>query len=68
MWIKIRNLIISITKNSVDYNYDQKNTKIKFDSVDEPPLNKSIEIPTITVVVNYFFENKFSLMNVGIKF
>ena len=51
MWIKIRNLIISITKNSVDYNYDQKSTKIKFDSVDEPPLNKSIEIPTITVVV-----------------
>ena len=51
MWIKIRNLIRSITKNSVDYNYDQKNTKIKFDSVDEPPLNKSIEIPTITVVV-----------------
>ena len=51
MWIKIRNLIRSITKNSVDYNYDQKNTKIKFDSVDEPPLNKSIEIPTITEVV-----------------
>ena len=51
MWIKIRNLIRWITKNSVDYNYDQKNTKIKFDSVDEPPLNKSIEIPTITVVV-----------------
>ena len=51
MWIKIRNLIRSITKNSVDYKKKKKNTKIKFDSVDEPPLNKSIEIPTITVVV-----------------
>ena len=40
LWIKIRNLIRSITKNS-DY-YDEKYMKIKFNSDDELPLNKTI--------------------------
>ena len=40
LWIKIRNLIRSITKNSDDY--DEKYMKIKFNSDDELPLNKTI--------------------------
>ena len=42
LWVKIRDLIRSITKNA--YDYDEKYRKIKFDSVDELPLNKLIEI------------------------
>ena len=35
-----------------------KNMKIKFNSVDELPLNKGIKIPTITMVVRaVFLEN-----------
>ena len=34
--------------------------KIKFDSDDELPLNKTIEIPTMTIVVRpVFHENKY---------
>ena len=55
LWIKIRNLIRSVTKNSDDYDYDEKYLKIKFDSDDELPLNKTIEIPTITIVVRAIF-------------
>ena len=40
LWIKIRNLIRSITKNSDDY--DGKYMKIKFNPDDELPLNKTI--------------------------
>ena len=39
LWSKIRDLIRSITKNS-DY-YDEKYMKIKFNSDDELPLNKT---------------------------
>ena len=46
LWIKIRDLIRSITKNSDDY--DEKYMKIKFNSDCELPLNKTVEIPTIT--------------------
>ena len=45
---KIRYSIRSITKTSDDY--DEKYMKIKFNSDDELPLNKTIEIPTITGV------------------
>ena len=38
LWIKIRDLIRSITKNSDDY--DEKYMKIKFNSDNELPLNK----------------------------
>ena len=51
--IKMRYLIRSITKNSDDY--DEKYMKIKFNSDDGLPLNKTIEIPTITIVVRAVF-------------
>ena len=55
-WIKIRDLIRSITKNLDDY--DEKYIKTKFDSDDELPLNKIIESPYITIVViAVFVEN-----------
>ena len=40
LWNKIKDLIRSITKNSDDYN--EKYEKIKFNSDDELPLNKTI--------------------------
>ena len=46
LWIKI--------KADLD-NYDGKYLKIKFDSDDNLPLNKTIEIPTITIVVRAVF-------------
>ena len=52
LWIKIRNLIRSITKNSD--NYDEKYMKIKFYSDDELPLNKTIEIPSLIIVCRGF--------------
>ena len=53
MCSKIRDLPRSITKSSHDY--DEKYMKIKFNSDDELPLNKTIEIPTITTVVRAVF-------------
>ena len=56
LWSKIRDLSGSVTKNSVDY--DEKCKKVKFNSDDKLPLNKSIEIPTMTIVVwAVFHEN-----------
>ena len=56
LWIKIRDLIRSITKNLDDY--DEKYMKIKFDSDDNLPLNKTIEIILVTIVViAVFHEN-----------
>ena len=52
-WIKIKDLIRSITKNSDDY--DEKYIEIKFNSDNELPLNKTIEIRTITIVVRAIF-------------
>ena len=46
MWIKIRDLIWSITKSSDDC--DEKYIKIKLNSNDELPLNKTIEIPSMS--------------------
>ena len=40
--IKIRGLIRSITKNSDDYDYDEKYMKIKLNSDDELPHNKTV--------------------------
>ena len=49
LWIKI--------KRDLD-NYDEKYLEIKFDSDDNLPLNKTIEIPTTTIVVRAdFHEN-----------
>ena len=53
LWIKIRYLIRSITKNLNDY--DGKYTKIKFNSDGELPLSKKIEIPSLTIVVRAIF-------------
>ena len=53
MWIKIRDLFRSITKN-VDH-YDEKCVKIKFDSDDELPLNKTVKNPVMIIVVGEFF-------------
>ena len=58
MWIKIRELIKSVAKKSVDY--DEKYIKIKFYSDDELPLNKMIEIAVILIVLRaifFFFES-----------
>ena len=61
LWGKIRDLITSITKSSDDF--DEKYMKIKFNSDDELPLNKTIEIPTMTIVVTAVFHenNKYYL-------
>ena len=57
LWSKIRYLIRSRTKNSEDF--DENYMKIKFNSDDELPLNKTIEIPIMIIVVrDSFHENK----------
>ena len=46
----------SMTKNL--YDYDEKYIKMKFDSDDELPLKKMVEIPIMTIVVwAVFLEN-----------
>ena len=52
-WIKIRDLVRSITKNSDDY--DLKYMKIKLNSDDQLLLNEMIEIFTMTIVVRAAF-------------
>ena len=44
---------MSITKNSDDY--DEQYMTIKFNSDDELPLNKTIEIPTVIIAVRAVF-------------
>ena len=61
LWIKIRDLIGSITKNSDDY--DEKYMKIKFNSNDELPLNKMVEIPTITIVFRAIFMKMINIIH-----
>ena len=53
LWIKIGDLIRSTTKNSDDC--DNKYMKIKFNLHDELPLNKTIEIPSIIIVIIAIF-------------
>ena len=53
LWIKIRDLIRSISKNSDDY--DEKFMKTKFNSDDELPLNKTIKIPSMIIVAGAIF-------------
>ena len=53
LWCKIRDLIRSITKNSDDY--DEKHMKIKFDLDHKVPLNKTIKIPVMVIVVRAVF-------------
>ena len=56
MWSKIRDLIKPKTKNSDDF--DEKYMKIKFNLDGKLPLNKTIEIPSMIIVVQaVFYEN-----------
>ena len=61
LWSKIRDLIRPTTKNTDDY--DEKYMKIKFDLDDELPLNKTIEIRSMIIVVRAVFHgnNKYYL-------
>ena len=54
MWIKIGDLIRSVTKSSDDY--DEQYIKIKLDSDEKLPLNKTIEIPVMVIVVKAMFD------------
>ena len=53
LWIKIRDLIRPITESPNDY--DEKYIITNFDSDDELPLNKTIEILTMTIAVRAIF-------------
>ena len=53
LWIKSRDLIRLITKDSDDY--DEKYMQIKFISTDKLPLNQTKEIPSMTAVVRTIF-------------
>ena len=56
LWSRIRDLIRSITKNSDDY--DEKYMKNKFNYDDELPLNKTIEVHVMIIIVTVvFYEN-----------
>ena len=69
-------MILSTKKNTKSSDdYDDKFMKIKFTSDDELPLNRTIEIPSMTIVVRVFFFlrttniiHKFFLTNVCIKY
>ena len=56
LWSKIRDLIISKTNNSDDY--DEKYAKIKFNSDDNLHLKKSLEFSYMIIVFrNIFLED-----------
>ena len=55
-WSKIRDLIRVITKNS--YDYDEKYMKIKFNLDNMLLLNKTVEIPSMTIIVRAVFHDK----------
>ena len=54
VWNKIRYLIKSITINSD--NYDKKYMKIKFNSDDDLPLKKMVELQNMVIVVRSVFQ------------
>ena len=53
LWSKIRDLISPVTKNSNEIG--ERYMKIKFNSDDELPLNKTIEIRNMTIVIKAVF-------------
>ena len=57
LWSKIRDLIMLITKSSDDH--DEKYMKIKFTSDDKLPLNKTIETPSMIIVVRKYYPQVF---------
>ena len=68
MWSKIKDLIRSITNTSHDY--DEKYIKIKFNSDSDLPLNKTLKLYNMVIVVRSVFmkatdvTRKFSCKNV----
>ena len=57
LWSKIRDWIGLVTNSLDDYN--EKCVKIRFNSDDELPLNKTIDIPIMIILVwTIFYENK----------
>ena len=52
----IRDLTMSVTKTSDDYN--ENSMKIKFNPDDELPLNKAIKFLSIIIVVRAVFHKK----------
>ena len=56
VWSTIKDLIRSITKKSD--NYDEKHIKIKLNSDDELPLNKTMKTPCMVIVVGGIFSWK----------
>ena len=62
LWIKIRDLIRSITKNSDDY--DEKHIKFKFNLDDELPPNKTIEIPKVALIIRAVYHENGSLYQI----
>ena len=61
LWIKIRDLTGSVTKNPDDL--VEKYIKIKFNSDDELHLNKTIEILSMIVVVRAVFYEKTNIIH-----
>ena len=53
LWNKIRDLIRSITNNSE--NYDEEYVSIKFNSDDNIPLKKTVDISNMVIVVRSVF-------------
>ena len=56
LWSKIRDLIRSTSINSDDY--DKRYMKIKFNSTDNIPLNKTLELYKMIIVRSVFDESK----------
>ena len=58
-WNKTKDQIRKTTNNSNDY--DKKYIKIKFNSNDDLPLNKTLELHNMTIVVRVVFheDNKY---------
>ena len=50
---EIRDIIRSITKNSDDY--DEKYMKVRFNLDEELPLNKTLEISSVAIVIRAVF-------------
>ena len=53
LWSKIKDLIRSVTKNTTQY--DEKYMQIKFNSDYDLRLNKTLEIPSMIIVVRAIF-------------
>ena len=64
LWSKIRDLIGSITKISDEY--DKKYMKIKFNWDEKLPLNKTIEVSSVIIVVKTLFLMK--VININYNF